>query len=47
MIAVVYQQPKATPVPGWLKELGHLDSLVAVWEWRASPTPWLVMKPKT
>jgi hypothetical protein len=25
---------------------GHLDQLLAVWEWRLRPTPWLVMTPK-
>jgi hypothetical protein len=38
--------PKTTPLPWWLKELGHLDQLLAVWEWRVLPTPWLVMTPK-
>jgi hypothetical protein len=32
--------------PWWLKDLSHLDQLLAVWEWRAGPTPWLVMTPK-
>src|SRR5436189_4197262 len=34
-------------MPAWLKELGHLDQLLAVWEWRSFPTPWLVMTPKS
>jgi hypothetical protein len=34
------------PLPSWLESLGHLDQLLAVWEWRAAPTPWLVMRPK-
>jgi hypothetical protein len=34
------------PLPSWLENLGHLDQLLAVWEWRAAPTPWLVMRPK-
>lgn len=38
--------PKTTELPGWLQELGHLDQLLAVWEWRGCPTPWLVMRPK-
>jgi hypothetical protein len=38
--------PKTTPLPTWLGEHGHLDQLLAVWEWRAYPTPWLVMRPK-
>ena len=46
LIALVHQQPKTTPLPGCLKEEGHMDSLLAVWEWRSKPTPWLVMKPK-
>jgi hypothetical protein len=31
-------------LPPWLENLGHLDQLLAVWEWRAAPTPWLVMR---
>ena len=29
--------------PDWFQELAHLDQLLAVWEWRSGPTPWLVM----
>ncbi len=32
--------------PQWFKSLSHLDQLLATWEWRSGPTPWLVMKPK-
>tara|TARA_E500000331_G_scaffold339028_1_gene368846 strand:- start:241 stop:705 length:465 start_codon:yes stop_codon:yes gene_type:complete len=32
--------------PLWFKRLAHLDQLLATWEWRSGPTPWLVMKPK-
>lgn len=32
--------------PAWFKNLAHLDQLLAVWEWRSGPTPWLVMKSK-
>jgi precorrin-6B methylase 2 len=42
----VEQQPKTFDVPPWLVGLPHLDQLLAVWEWRAQPTPWLVMRPK-
>ena len=31
-------------LPEWLEGLGHLDQLLAVWEWRAVPTPWLIMR---
>ncbi len=33
--------------PAWFNNLAHLDQLLAVWEWRSGPTPWLVMKTKT
>jgi hypothetical protein len=42
----VDQQAKAFDPPDWLKALPHLDQLLAVWEWRAAPTPWLVMTPR-
>lgn len=45
-IVRVDQQPKLFDAPGWLRELSHMDQLLAVWEWRAQPTPWLVMTPK-
>jgi precorrin-6B methylase 2 len=45
-IVRVDQQPKTFAMPPWLAELPHLDQLLAVWEWRAQPTPWLVMTPK-
>lgn len=32
--------------PVWFNNLAHLDQLLAVWEWRSGPTPWLVMKAK-
>lgn len=33
--------------PLWFVNLAHLDQLLATWEWRSGPTPWLVMLPKT
>ena len=45
-IVRVDQQPKTLVMPDWLQALPHLDQLLAVWEWRARPTPWLVMTPK-
>ena len=32
--------------PPWLMDFNHLDQLLAVWEWRQRPTPWLVMRSK-
>ena len=31
-------------LPGWMEELSDLDRLIALWEWRAGPTPWLWMQ---
>lgn len=33
--------------PSWFNNLAHLDQLLATWEWRSGPTPWLVMKAKS
>ena len=33
-------------LPEWFFQLAHLDQLLAVWEWRSGPTPWLIMVPK-
>ena len=38
--------PKVLDGPPWLMAMSHLDQLLAVWEWRLRPTPWLVMRPK-
>jgi len=45
-IVRVDSQPKTQKLPPWLSNLGQLDQLLAVWEWRRQPTPWLVMRPK-
>jgi hypothetical protein len=40
------EQPYSQPeLPEWMKDLGHLDQLLAMWEWRMAPTPWLVLEP--
>ncbi len=36
----------AVELPDWLSQRGHIDQLLAIWEWRAIPTPWLIMRPK-
>jgi SAM-dependent methyltransferase len=46
-IIQVEQAGKTTPLPPFLRGLGHLDQLIATWEWRRWPTPWLVMRPKS
>jgi hypothetical protein len=46
-IVRVDAQGKVLEMPAWLKTMSHLDQLLATWEWREKPTPWLVMRPKT
>lgn len=36
--------PETLPV--WMEGLSDLDRLLALWEWRAGPTPWLWMRAK-
>jgi hypothetical protein len=39
-------QRSLTNAPAWFNNLAHLDQLLAAWEWRSGPTPWLIMKSK-
>jgi len=39
--------PRTLPLPDWFHPKTHMDRLLAVWEWRSGPTPWLVMRPRT
>lgn len=45
-VEVIHQGGKGQSIPEWIGATGHLDQLLAVWEWRSRPTPWLVMRPK-
>lgn len=40
-------QRQLANAPAWFNNLAHLDQLLATWEWRSGPTPWLVMKAKS
>ncbi len=33
-------------LPDWMEAFSDMDRLIALWEWRAGPTPWLWMKAK-
>lgn len=33
-------------LPDWAERLSDMDRLLLLWEWRASPTPWLWMTRK-
>lgn len=37
-------QRQLAQAPPWFLQLAHLDQLLATWEWRSGPTPWLVMR---
>jgi len=39
-------QRQLVNAPNWFNNLAHLDQLLATWEWRSGPTPWLVMRAK-
>lgn len=40
-------QRQLKDAPQWFNNLAHLDQLLATWEWRSGPTPWLVMNANT
>jgi hypothetical protein len=42
-VTMVRHGGRAEPLPALFETLGHLDQLLAVWEWRSGPTPWAVM----
>jgi len=42
LTATIANAMRPVELPAFLREVGHLDQLLAVWEWRQSPTPWLV-----
>lgn len=38
--------PHHPRLPRFLQQSGHLDQLLAQWEWRSAPTPWAIMRSK-
>lgn len=42
-IRIVRQQMARPELPALFHNASHLDQLLAVWEWRSSPTPWAIM----
>ena len=43
-VEILQTRGHAPTLPDFLQRLGHLDQLLAQWEWRAFPTPWLVLR---
>jgi len=46
-VTMVRHVMQAVALPALFDRLGHLDQLLAVWEWRSAPTPWAVMRTRT
>ncbi len=42
-IALVWPDLNRMKLPDMFRNFGHLDQLLAVWEWRSTPTPWAIM----
>ena len=43
-IEIIHSRGHNPPLPPFLQQLGHLDQLLAQWEWRSAPTPWAILK---
>jgi hypothetical protein len=43
-VTMVRHGAHAVELPPLFEPLGHLDQLLALWEWRSGPTPWAVMQ---
>jgi hypothetical protein len=46
-VTMVRHAGHAAELPPMFDPFGHLDQLLAVWEWRSGPTPWAVMQART
>jgi hypothetical protein len=45
-IAILHARSHQPQLPPFLQQLGHLDQLLAQWEWRSQPTPWAILRSK-
>ena len=45
-ITELERQFSSTDLPDWMAGMSDLDRLLALWEWRSGPTPWLWMQRK-
>lgn len=46
-ITLIWPDVGRPALPPFFRGLGHLDQLLAIWEWRATPTPWAIMLAKS
>ena len=42
-LQLIGQRMARPDLPPLFRGLGHLDQLLAIWEWRTTPTPWAIM----
>lgn len=42
----LYRHASTESLPAWMEGLSDLDRLLALWEWRSIPTPWLWLTAK-
>ncbi len=42
-VQVIGRKLNDSGLPDWMESLSDLDRLIALWEWRTGPTPWLWM----
>lgn len=45
-IEIIHSRGHNPTLPPFLQQLGHLDQLLAQWEWRSAPTPWAILRAK-
>jgi len=45
-IEIIHARGHNPTFPPFLQQLGHLDQLLAQWEWRSAPTPWAILRTK-
>ena len=46
-VQIINRTLDAEGLPAWMETASDLDRLIALWEWRIGPTPWLWMVRKT
>jgi hypothetical protein len=46
-VQIIHRSLDSAGLPDWMHGYSDMDRLIALWEWRAGPTPWLWMRSKT
>lgn len=46
-VQIIHRSLDSAGLPDWMHSYSDMDRLLALWEWRAGPTPWLWMRSKT